>query len=396
MFGFIAGVPRRIKNLFSKFKKHFTKPQFQNFCRTELGLMVAGDKEHDVKSVNELFIDKKDQSSLNRFITDPKWNIKAAANQAKTLLLSEANLDSSFEYKIIDDTVCRKYSQSTQMVCYNHSSTMGTVLSHDYVTSLYVNNGLAVADGLKLYGNQKKCSEKGIEFKTRLQLACDIIDEHTQLAKKTIWLWDSWFTCQEMASKCKARGYNWVGEIKSNRVVFYEEKRYRIDEFFDKIRLEGGFFDVVVNGELYQVFKADVFMPKMGYFSIVMNVKAGTRDIHFLCTDLVGCSVEEILGHALERHRIEDFYKGVKALGFGEYRFRASEAALIHAHLVTLAYTLLDVLRRRLLRYFILKSLLSFEATVEWIRRKAMHLFIHKLRKANQSTRSLLRLINTN
>ena len=135
MFGFIAGVPRRIKNLFSKFKKYFTKPQFQNFCRTELGLMVAGDREHDVKSVNELFIDRKDQSSLNRFITDPKWNIKAVANQAKTLLLSEANLDKSFEYKIIDDTVCRKYSQNTQMVCYNHSSTMGTVLSHDYVTS---------------------------------------------------------------------------------------------------------------------------------------------------------------------------------------------------------------------------------------------------------------------
>jgi hypothetical protein len=127
-----------------------------------------------------------------------------------------------------------------------------------------------------------------------------------------------------------------------------------------------------------------------------MNVKANTKDIHFLCTDMVDCSVEVILGHALERHRIEDFYKEAKALGFGEYRFRASEAALIHAHLVVLTHTLLDVLRRRLLRYSILKSLLSFEATVDWIRRKAMHLFIHKLRNANLSTRSLLRLINTN
>lgn len=396
MFGFIAGVPRRIKNIFSKFKKHFTKPQFENFCRTELGLMVAGCGEHDVKSVNELFIERKNQSSLNRFLTDPKWNIKAVANQAKIMLLSEANIDTSFEYKIIDDTVCRKYSQNTEMVCYNHSSTMGTVLSHDYVTSLYVNNSIAVADGLKLYGNQKKCQEKGVEFKTRLQLACDIIDEHTPVAKKTIWLWDSWFTCQEMASKCKTHKYSWIGEIKSNRIVFYEEKRYRIDELFEKIRLEGGFFDIVVKGEVYSAFKADVFMPKMGYFSIVMNVKANTKDVHFLCTDLVGCSVEQIVGHALERHRIEDFYKGAKALGFGEYRFRASEAALIHAHLVTLAYTLLDVLRRRLLRYSIVKSLFSFEATVEWIRRKSMHLFIHKLRNANLSTRSLLRLININ
>jgi hypothetical protein len=46
----------------------------------------------------------------------------------------------------------------------------GTMLSHDYVTSLYV-NGLAVPGGIKLYGNQKKCQEKEVEFKTNLQLA---------------------------------------------------------------------------------------------------------------------------------------------------------------------------------------------------------------------------------
>lgn len=112
MFGFIAGVPRRIKNLFSKFKKYFSKPQYENFCRTKLGLMVAGNGEHDVKSVNELFIDRKDQSSLNRFITNPKWDLNAVANQAKVMLLSEANIDRSFEYKIIDDTVCRSTAKT--------------------------------------------------------------------------------------------------------------------------------------------------------------------------------------------------------------------------------------------------------------------------------------------
>jgi hypothetical protein len=96
-----------------------------------------------------------------------------------------------------------------------------------------------------------------------------------------------------MASKCRSHGYSWVGEIKSNRIVFYEDKRYRIDELFDKLRLEGGFCDVVVKGELYSAVKADVFIPKMGYLSIVMNVKAGTGDVHFLCTDLVGAALRK-------------------------------------------------------------------------------------------------------
>jgi len=395
VFGFIAGIPKRVRHLFSKFKKYFTKPQYRNFCRTMLGLIIAGKGEHDVKSINELFIDRKDQSSLNRFITESKWDIEAVAREGRDLLLNEAEHDPAIEIKVIDDTVCRKYSPRTEMVCYNHSSTMGTVLSHDYVTSLYVNGGVAVSDGLKLYGNEKKCREKGVEFKTKVQLACDLIRDHVSQAKRTICMWDSWYTCLDLIEECRAHGYSWIGEIKGNRIVFYGGKRIRLDGLFDLMCREGGFTDAVVDGELYQAFKADVYMPKIGEVSIVANVKVGTDDVHLLCTDMVGGGVGELLGHVLERHRVEDYYKDAKALGLGEYRFRGSEAALIHAHLVSLACALLDVLRRRLLRYSITGGLLSMEATVEWVRRKAMHIFIHRLRGSDLSTRSLLRLIDT-
>ena len=241
MFGFIIGIPTRLKHIFSKFKRFFTKPQYENFCRTELGLITAGKKEHDVKSINELFINRKDQSSLNRFITQPKWNLQSVVNEGKKLLLNESELNSEIEYQLIDDSVCKKYSQQTEMVCYNHSSTMGTVLSHDYVTSLYVNNGVAVSDGLKLYGNERKCKEKGIQFKTRVQLACDLISKHVSKAKQTICEWDSWFMCQDVVDQCVAKGSNWIGEIKSNRIVFYEGNRYRLDELFDRLSNEGSF-----------------------------------------------------------------------------------------------------------------------------------------------------------
>jgi hypothetical protein len=395
MFGFITSIPSKLRHLFSKFKPLFTKPQYENFCRAEMGMMVAAQGEHDIKSINQLFIDRKDQSSLNRFMTESKWNVQDIVKKGRDLLLSEAELNSEVEYKLLDDSVCRKYSPQTEMVCYNHSSTMGTVLSHDYVTSLYVNNEIAVSDGLKLYGNERKCKEKGVEFKTKVQLACGLIRDHVSRAKQTICLWDSWFMCQDTVEECQAHSYDWIGEIKSNRIVFYESKRYRLDELFNKLRLEGSFSDIIVNGELFQACKVDVFMPKIGDVSIVVNVKTQTKDTHLLCTDLVECSVEEIVGHALERHRIEDFYKEAKALGLGEYRFRESEAALIHAHLVSLACTLLDTLRRRLLRYSIVKGMLSFEGTVEWIRKRAMHLFMHRVRNSTEPFRSILRMIDT-
>jgi hypothetical protein len=396
MFGFIGGIPTRFKHILSKFRRFFTKPQYENFCRTELGLIAAGKKEHDIESINELFIDPKDQSSINRFMTAPKWSIQEVAKQGQALLLSESHTDDSIEYKIIDDTVCRKYSSKTQMTCYNHSSLLGTVLSHDYVTGLYVNSGMAMPDGLKLYGNKKKCQEKQIEFKTRIQLASEIIDEHKPRAEHTMMVWDSWYTCQEMVSRCEAHKYDWIGEIKSNRIAFIDDKRYHLGELLDLLRSEGCLSDVVVDGELYNACQLEVFIPTIGHACFVINVKADTKDVHLLCTNLTGCSLEELVGHALVMCKINKFHKEVKLLGFGEYRFRTSEAALIHAHLVVLAYILLDILRCRLLRYHIVKCKLSVEETVEWVRKKAAHFFIHKVKESKLSMRSILRLINTN
>ena len=395
MFGFLSGVPSRLRHILSGFRRYFTRPQYENFCRVMLGLIVAGEKEHDVKSINELFVERKDQSSVNRFFTEPKWVVEQVVREGRAMLLGENSASELVEYKVLDDTVCRKYSPDTEMVCYNHhSSTMGTVLSHDYVTSLYVNNDVAVPDGLKLYGNEKKCNEKKIEFKTKVQLACEIMDEHIPRAKMTVWLWDSWYTCFETVARCRARGYNWIGEIKSNRVAFYDGKKYHLGELVDRLRLEGMLCDVFIDGEIYQACRVEVFTKKLGKVSVVINVKADTKDLHILCTDLT-CGTEEIVRHALERHHIEDFHKGAKHLGLGEYRFRESEAALIHAHLVSLAYTLLDVLRRRLLRYGVVKSLPSLEWSVEWVRRKAMHLFIHAVKDSTKPIRSLLRMIDT-
>jgi len=395
MFGFITSIPSRLRNILSRFKKYFTKPQYKNFCRTMLGLIAAGKGEHDVKSINELFIDRKHQSSLNRFITESRWDIQAVAREGRELLLREAEHDPAVEIKVIDDTVCRKYSPRTEMACYNHSSTMGTVLSHSYVSSLYVNNGVAVSDGLRLYGSEKKCREKGAPFRTKVQLACELIQDHTPRADKTILLWDSWYTCSDLVEECRARGYSWMGEIKGNRVVFHDGEKIHLRELVDLMCAGGCFHDVVVGGELYQACKVDVYLPRIGDVSVVADVKVGTDDVHLLCTDMVGCGVGELLGHALERHRIEDYYKGAKALGLGEYRFRGSEAALIHAHLVSLACALLDVLRRRLLRYSVTGGLLSVGATVEWVRRKVMHGFIHMVRGSGLSARSLLGLIDT-
>ena len=40
------------------------------------GLIIAGEGQNDVKNINELFIERKDQINLNRFITESKWDVQ--------------------------------------------------------------------------------------------------------------------------------------------------------------------------------------------------------------------------------------------------------------------------------------------------------------------------------
>jgi len=403
MFKFLSGIPKRLKNILSHFKQYFTKPQFNNFCRTELALINAGKKEHDITSLNELFTDKKHQSTLNRFFTNPKWKHQNLLQEAKTLLLQETNkhhpqLPSptpNTEHRSIDDTVCRKYSKNTEMACYNYSSTQGKILSHDYVTSVYHNDQIKIPDNIKLYGSKKKCEQKNVPFKTKIDFACEIIDEHTPLTKQTIIHWDSWYMCREVVEHCKNHGYRWIGDIKSNRVVYYRGEKFSLSSLYDLLCEEGRFVDVVVDGEFYLVCGVKVYVAEIGEVLILVNVKAGTDDLHFLCSDLVELSVFELVEMALKRHVIEEVHKEVKALGLGEYQFQQSEAALIHAHLVCLAFVLLYILRFRLLRYGTKRVLLTTDAAVKWVQGQVGGMFVHMVRDSKESTRSLLRRINT-
>jgi hypothetical protein len=402
MFRFLSGIPKRLKNILSHFKQYFTKPQYNNFCRTELALITAGKKEHNITSMNDLFIDRKNQSTQNRFFTNPKWKHQNLLTHAKNLLIQETNKQPqtisstpNTEHRSIDDTVCRKYSPNTEMACYNYSSTQGNILSHDYVTSVYHNDQIKIPDNIKLYGSKKKCEEKKIPFKTKIDLACEIIDEHTPFTKQTIMHWDSWYTCSEVVKHCKDKGYCWIGDIKSNRVVYYGGEKFALSDLYEQLLLEGRFVDVVVGGEIYLACGVKVYVAEIGDVLILVNVKAGTNDLHFLCSDLVELSVFELLEMALKRHVIEEVHKEVKALGLGEYQFQRSEAALIHAHLVCLAFVLLYILRLRLLRYGTKKSLLSTDGAVKWVRGQAGCMFVHMIRDSKETTKSLLWRINT-
>jgi hypothetical protein len=387
--------PERLNHLLGRFRNVFSKPQFENFRSVMFGLIMSGCKEHDVKSMRDAVGETKCQSSINRFFTSPSWNLDNVMKCAQEIIFSIAQHDDNLEFLIIDDTVCKKYGTQSDMVCYNHSTVLGTVLSHDYVTGFYLCGDVCLpSSSARLYGNPKKCNEKGVPFNTKIQLCNEIIGEHRPIARKTVILIDSWYTGNEVISNCRKRGYGWIGDLKPNRVIIYGGKRMNVSDLLNILRKRGQFKDTIIDGQIYQTVKVMAYIPSLKEnVSIVINAKADTKDVHVLCTDLQQEDVSTIFRYARKRVTIENSYKDAKQLGFGEYRFRKSEAALIHAHLVFLAYILLQILRFRLLSYRITKAVPSMEFVVMWVRKKTRQGFIHyiwdKLKKG-ASIRSLI------
>jgi len=385
--------PERVNHLLGRFRNVLSKPQFENFRSVMFGLIMSGCKEHDVKSMRDTVGETKCQSSINRFFTSPSWNLDDVMKCAQEIIFSTVRHDNNLEFLIIDDTVCKKYGMQSEMVCYNHSTMLGTVLSHDYVTGLYLCGDICLPSSARLYGNPKKCNEKGIPFRTKIQLCNEIIGQHRPIARKTVTLIDSWYTGNEVISNCRKRGYSWIGDLKPNRVIIYDGKRMNVSNLLNILRKRGQFTDTVIDGQIYQTVKVMAYIPSLREnVSIVINAKSDTKDVHVLCTDLQE-DVSTIFRYARKRVMIENSYKDAKQLGFGEYRFRKSEAALIHAHLVFLAYILLQILRYRLLSYRITKAVPSMEFVIMWVRKKTRQGFIHYIwdkLKQGISIRSLI------
>jgi hypothetical protein len=104
-------------------------------------------------------------------------------------------------------------------------------------------------------------------------------------------------------------------------VVFCQNERFGLYELYDLLRVEGRFFGVVIEGEIYSACKVNVYVFEVGEVSVLINVIVGINDVYFLCSDLAELLVFELVEMALKRYVFEEVHKEVKGLGFGEYKF---------------------------------------------------------------------------
>jgi len=361
-----------LEELLEQFRPCFSKPQFRNYSTYTLGL-VACEGRKNVDAINRSFMDAKNQSSLNRFLTASPWSLQRLENQRIALIKKKLQVpEGSTGFLLIDDTINRKTGKQMEDAGYHFDSVEGkAVWGHDVVTTHYINGDVEYPVRLGLYVKKESCQKKGQEFKTKIQLAVEQINAFTPPAgTRTVLGFDSWFFCHQITQAAEAKGYDWVTQAESNRIVHYKGQKLNVT-LLAKSLPEKRFKTFKIKGEAHVLCGLKTWMPKAGNVRLVVSKEQD--GFHFYVSNRLNWSAKQVLEAYKVRHTIEDFYRDVKQnLGLEEYQLRRGRGAIIHWHLVFNAYTLLTLLRQSTLKASnnFRKCLITFGDVCWWVKRQ--------------------------
>jgi hypothetical protein len=363
-----------IEGLLERFRPCFTKPQFRNFSTYTLGL-IACEGKRNVENINRHFMEARDQSTLNRFITASPWSLPLL--EAQRLALAREGLpvrQGSTGYLLIDDTINEKTGHHMEEAGYHYDSSQGKpVWGHSLVTTHYVNGGAEYPVRLGLYLKKETCLREGRPFKTKIQLAVDQIEAFTPPpGTRTVVAFDSWYFCRQIVEAVRGRAWDWVTQAEANRIVTIKGQRMNVTGLAEGLP-EKWFRKVKVRGEDFHLYGLVAWMPKVGDVKLVVSREED--GFHFYVTSRLDWTDRRVLEAYKVRQAIDVFYRDVKQnLGLEEYQVRRGRGAITHWHLVFTAYTLLTLLRQSVRRTSnrLWKCLATLGEVYRWVKRQCL------------------------
>lgn len=333
-----------------KYRDLFSKPQFYHFSRYVTGLIV---EKHSwtINNMNKLFFENKDQSSLNRFITESPWDVNEVTTKRMKLIDQRPKTRTKKEGVIIlDDTVNPKTGKKMEGVGWHHYNNPSRkdkfTFGHSVVSAHYADREKEYPISPEIYIKKEDARDK---FKTKIELGMKLISDAIKrygVRAKTL-LMDAWYLCKKLVNKAAGLELNWVSCAKVNRKIQYNEKWITLKDFIGKTTLDK---EIAIGEDRYLCKSFIVRLSKIGLVKVVLSRKKDPKreeekKVVPIVTDRLDWDEFTILSKYLMRHLIDAFYRDSKqALGLGKYMVRDLDGVVKHLHLGFLAYTILETL----------------------------------------------------
>lgn len=348
----IVEIPEDVRQLFDPFREVFSRPQFKHFVRLVLGLILPSSKNKTIQAISQRYCQGTDRSCLTRFLERSPWSVEAAVNKALKLMYRRLpRPKGGLLYLIIDDSETEKTGKKIAGAGWYHDS-LGKqryIFGHSFVMAMVKVGKICFPVGVRLYLKEEYCLSHGIKFKTKNELAVELIKSFVApAAGLVVVVFDSWYLNNVVVSAAEGRGFSWVSRVKSNRVCEINGERYVVSEYADAL----GGSELSDSG----------FVPRSHTVSVIGHGISGSLrrigDVllafgcnergnwHIFATDLEGWEICQVFSAYDVRWSIECCFRESKQhLGLGECQCRLLRCVVIHLHMVIIAWILLAAIQ---------------------------------------------------
>ncbi len=349
----IIEFPKLVQDALAQYGDLFANEcQRRHFAEYLTGLFVAERKT--VLGIHDEFAQTTDQSCLNRYLTDARWDAQALNDRRLDSLQKESTTRYSDQGVIpIDNTLIdRDGKLIPDAGWYWDHAEQRNKIAQDYLFVNYVcTSGKHYPLEFRLFRKQEVCEAIKEPFRNHTKLCCELIDWVCERKVPGDFAFDSYFTNAEILNHIdgkkdqsgRSRGY--VGDLKLNRKLGWKGRVIKASELAASIPAADR-KEMRIGDKRQWYFTVTVQIPEVKHkvrIVVLWHYRQDEACCKILVTNRITWEVSRIVRVYRQRWTgTETFHRdGKQQLGLGDCQLRDYQGQTRHMYLVMLAYSLL-------------------------------------------------------
>jgi DDE superfamily endonuclease len=349
----IIEFPKLVQDTLTQYGDLFANDcQRRHFAEYLTGLFVAERKT--VLGIHDEFARTTDQSCLNRYLTEAKWDVQALNDRRLEQFQNDSSTRSSDQGVIpIDNTLIdRDGMLIPDAGWFRDHSERRNKIAQDYLFVNYVcTSGKHYPLEFRLFRKEEVREAMGEPFRNHTKLCCELIDRACERKIPGDFAFDCYFTNAEILNHIhdkkdrsgRSRGY--VGDLKTNRKLEWKGRIIKAGELAASIPAADR-KEMRIGDRRQWYFTVTVHIPEVKHkvrIVILWHYRHDENCCKILVTNRTTREVCRVV--RVYRHRwtgTETFHRdGKQQLGPGDCQLRDYQGQTRHMYLVMLAYSLL-------------------------------------------------------
>jgi len=327
-----------LPTVFSSFLKGFfnafTRPAQKHFGCYVLGLVLMI-RFRSIRRIADT-VEQGKVDSLHHFLRDGAWDHREVIRISQETVIRKLP-GSRGTLLVIDDTPIERHGRKIEGAGCHHGP-RGLLWGQCAVTALVRSSSMNLFWDVKGYRPKKTC--RAIDFKSKIDLAQEIIREADIFGRDFTVVMDSWYACSRILNQIAHLRWTFVTSVRSNRLLVINGHKTRVANLtkgphvYRKVRLP--------NGRRVLATERLAYLPRFGPVKVVIGKER--HDRRFMITNDLELSMAQVVRIYAQRVWIETTHENVKQhLGLGELHVRSWRAAQRHWALVLVAHNALVV-----------------------------------------------------